>query len=233
MATKQSTSKKKMNKQSILTTYMDLVLEDQTPKSVHAFCKLLKIEEPTFYSYFSSLEMIKHSVWETFFDHVTAILSKDDNYANYPNREKLLAFFYTFFELLTANRSYVLLQFESDTQSLNNVLGNKIQNLKQLKGLRIQILDFATQLREEQQNSEEVSKVKEKFIEKTRKYFSESVWLQFLFLLKFWKEDTSANFEKTDVAIEKSVQTLFDVIDQSPLERIFDFGKFLWNERKF
>jgi hypothetical protein len=48
--------------------------------------------------------------------------------------------------------------------------------------------------------------------------------------LKFWKDDRSADFEKTDVAIEKSVNTIFDVFDNTPLEKVFDFGKFLYKE---
>lgn len=61
--------------------------------------------------------------------------------------------------------------------------------------------------------------------------FAEAVWIQFLFLLKFWANDNSPAFESTDVAIEKSVNTAFDVFDNTPLERIIDFGKFLWKEK--
>jgi hypothetical protein len=43
-------------------------------------------------------------------------------------------------------------------------------------------------------------------------------------------EDKSPGFEKTDMAIEKSVQTVFELFDNTPLDRIIDFGKFLWKE---
>ena len=36
---------------------------------------------------------------------------------------------------------------------------------------------------------------------------------------------------KINVAIEKSVNTVFDLFDNTPLERVVDFGKFLWKER--
>ena len=61
--------------------------------------------------------------------------------------------------------------------------------------------------------------------------FSEATWVQLLFLMKFWKEDTSPGFEKTDMAIEKSVNTVFDVFDNTPLESIIDLGKFLWQNK--
>ena len=61
--------------------------------------------------------------------------------------------------------------------------------------------------------------------------FSEATWVQLLFLMKFWKEDNSPGFEKTDMAIEKSVNTVFDVFDNTPLESIIDLGKFLWQNK--
>jgi hypothetical protein len=55
--------------------------------------------------------------------------------------------------------------------------------------------------------------------------------VQLGFLIKFWIEDSSADFEKTDQAIEKSVQTAFDVFDNTPLSALVDFAKFLWKEK--
>ena len=42
--------------------------------------------------------------------------------------------------------------------------------------------------------------------------------------------DESVRFEKTDIAIEKSVNTSFDVFDNATLDNIIDFGKFLYKE---
>ena len=55
--------------------------------------------------------------------------------------------------------------------------------------------------------------------------------MQLGFLINFWINDSSADFEKTDQAIEKSVQTAFDVFDNTPLSTLVDFGKFLWKEK--
>ena len=51
-----------------------------------------------------------------------------------------------------------------------------------------------------------------------------------VFILKYWKDDGSAGFEKTDMVIEKSVRAVFDVFETTPLESVVDFGKFLWKE---
>jgi hypothetical protein len=70
-----------------------------------------------------------------------------------------------------------------------------------------------------------------KLFQQNEMIFSEGVWVQYLFLLKFWMDDNSPGFESTDIAIEKSVNTVFDLFDSTPLERVVDFGKFLWKER--
>ena len=56
-------------------------------------------------------------------------------------------------------------------------------------------------------------------------------WFQFLFTLKFWIEDTSLSFEKTDIFIEKTIDTGFELMDNVPLRKVFDLGKFLWKEK--
>ena len=59
----------------------------------------------------------------------------------------------------------------------------------------------------------------------------ESAWFQLLVTMKFWIDDTSSSFEKTDIFIEKSVKSSFDLIDTTPLKSIIDFGKFLFKEK--
>jgi hypothetical protein len=59
----------------------------------------------------------------------------------------------------------------------------------------------------------------------------ESSWIQFLFTLKFWLDDNSPSFEKTDLFIEKSVKASFDLMQIAPMESLIDFGKFLFKEK--
>jgi ubiquinone biosynthesis protein COQ9 len=49
--------------------------------------------------------------------------------------------------------------------------------------------------------------------------------------LKFWIDDTSNAFEKTDAAIEKSVNLAMDLMGKSPLDAALDFGKFLFQNK--
>ncbi len=63
------------------------------------------------------------------------------------------------------------------------------------------------------------------------KGIEELFWGHFLTTLKFWLEDTSSNFEKTDIFIEKSVDTSFEFLDVKPLKKLLDLGKFIFNEK--
>ena len=104
--------------------------------------------------------------------------------------------------------------------------GSKMENLAQLKGLRKHVKEFASNLVDEA-NAEKATKL----TQQPAQLFSEGAWLQLMFLLRFWIKDDSKGFEQTDLAIEKSVRTVFDVFDNSILDGLVDFGKFLYKAR--
>ncbi len=210
---------RKVTKEVIIAKFMDYVLEhEHLPKTVYKFCKVNAIEEADFYLYFGSMEALKKGVWNSFFENTINVIEKNADYQSYANRDKMLTFFYTFFEVLTLNRSYVLYIMERAESPL--------KNLAQLKDLRKNVKDYAKRLITEG-NEQKTSKI----TKHNPQLFSEGAWLQTLFLMNFWKSDDSAAFEKTDVAVEKSVNTIFDVFDNTPLENILDFGKFLYKEK--
>lgn len=209
----------KLTREKLTSLYMDHLLEHGvSPINIYKFCKINKIKEEEFYNHYGSFEALKRGVWELFFEHTIELMDKSKDYEGFSAKEKLLTYFFTFFEILSANRSYILMTLAHEESPL--------KNLEQLSGLRRKVKSFARELSKEE-NAEKTTAN----LNKSEMIFSEAVWLQLLFLLKFWKDDNSAKFESTDVAIEKSVNTLFDLFDTSPIERVFDLGKFLWKER--
>ncbi len=196
---------------------MEHALEhEHFPSSVYRFCKDHKIDEAQFYHHYASLDSVKHAVWEAFYDNVHGLLAKNKAYAEMSRKDRLLSFYYTFFEVLLLNRSYVLMALNEGNQPL--------KNLGQLKNLRKAIKTFATELIEE--GNEE----KSRFTTNPVELFSEATWAQLLLLMKFWMSDSSKGFEKTDALIEKSVNVVFEVFDSTRLDTILDLGKFLWKE---
>lgn len=217
MATKSQT-KKVIDDNAIIAMYMDYVLEEEhVPKSIYKFCKVNKIKEEEFYAFFGSIDGIQKAIWSKFYSNTINLISKNEEYTSFTNKDKMLTFYFSMFELLTMNRSYVLFTLKEDK--------NMLKNLSQLKNLRDDVKSFATDLIADANADKNL-----KITKKNPKIFSEGAWIQFLFLLKFWMDDSSAGFEKTDVAIEKSVNTVFDLFDNTPLESLLDFGKFLYKE---
>ncbi|UAB80177.1 TetR/AcrR family transcriptional regulator [Marixanthomonas sp. SCSIO 43207] len=220
MATKKTATKKKaITREDIITNYMTYVLEnEQVPKSVYKFCKEHAMKEEEFYNFFGSFDGLRNEIWNTFFDHSLQLAHKNKAYNGFTNQEKMLTFFFTFFEMLTANRSYVLFALKEHKDMM--------KNLSQLKGLRSRVKEFSSELINEKNKEKNL-----KILKQPVSVFSEGAWLQTLFILKYWMEDSSPSFEKTDVVIEKSVRAIFDVFETTPLESVIDFGKFLWKDK--
>ncbi|MCL6296100.1 TetR family transcriptional regulator C-terminal domain-containing protein [Jejuia spongiicola] len=211
--------KKLVSKSDIVTFYMDYVLENShNPKTVFAFAKVNNFEEAKFYEHFSSFAAIEKEIFSTFFINSINSLNKSEDYKNFEARNKLLSFYYTFFENLTANRSYVIYvldKYKKDLKGLQILSGLKQNFTAYISELDIQMLNIS---------QEQIEKIQ-------RNALKESAWLQLLITIKFWIEDTSTSFEKTDIFIEKSVNTTFDVIDIAPLKSVIDLGKFLFKEK--
>ena len=219
--TKKATTKKQpIGEDQIITLYMNSVLErHQVPKNVFLFCKDNTISESDFYIHFGSFDSVKQSIWVKFLENAVSTLEQDKAYAAYSNKNKLLSLYFTLFEILTLNRSYILFSLKDNPEGL--------KNLMDLKKIRNRFKGFVSDIIES--NATDALPKTEKF---TKPIFSEGAWIQFLFLLKFWMDDTSKGFEKTDIIIEKSVTTVVDLLDTKPLESLIDLGKFLWSERK-
>lgn len=211
--------KKQLDDLQIISLYMNDVLEmNETPKNVFVFCKKHNIEESDFYSFFGSLDALKKDIWLKFFENAVATIEKEPTFDTYSDKNKLLTLYFTLFEILTLNRSYILFSLKENKEGL--------KSLKSLSTFRNHFKEYiVTKIKSKP--SEPFGKV----AKVTEPVFSEGAWLQFLFLLKFWMDDTSKGFEKTDVLIEKSVNTVVDLLDTKPLESLFDLGKFLWKEK--
>lgn len=214
-----ATKKSPLSKDKIVSMYMNYTLEyNEKPKSVFHFTKINDFTEAEFYTYFGTLEIIEKEIFNMFFDKTIELLNKNTDYEVYDMKSKLLSFYFTFFELVTANRSYVVLTLKQHQNQLKNVM--ILSDLrKKFKTYISEIItdDFRTQ--------------QEKLQEFQEKATTESFWFQFLLTIKFWLDDSSAAFEKTDIYIEKSVKASFELMNITPLDSLIDFGKFIFKEK--
>lgn len=211
--------KTKVTKEKIVSLYMNYVLENgEKPKSVYLFAKLNDFTETEFYAFFGTIESVEKEIFKMFLEMTVELIHKDENYADYDMKSKMLSFYFTFFELLTANRSYV-------TMSLREH-GNQLKNLMQLSSLRTSFKKYVAEI-----ITDDYLIKQEKIQDFQKKAIQESAWIQFLLTLKFWLEDESPAFEKTDIYIEKSVKLSFELMNIAPIDSLIDFGKFIFKEK--
>jgi hypothetical protein len=216
---KAAPKKKAIDDNQLIELYMNQVLQNNAePKNVFVFCQENKIVESDFYAFYGSIEALKKDIWVKFFENVNNTIENDENYLSYSNKNKLLTLYFSLFEILTLNRSYVVFALKEDK--------NMLKNLQQLKDFRNHFKSFILDMIDTQSSEEDfkVNKI-------AKPLYVEGAWVEFLFLMKFWLDDTSKGFEKTDMMIEKAVKATFDVLDTTPIDSLIDLGKFVWKEK--
>jgi hypothetical protein len=222
----ETTSRKANKKRAIIApetriqiAYMDFVLQHgKRPASVFKFSHDLGIKEEDFYSHFGSFDGLERNIWKGFIDRSLLRLRSDESYAAFSAREKILAFYYTFFEDLKSNRSFVLLQLEQH---------RRLELVPEfLKDFKTTYEDYAEGVLTIGKGNGEIAK--RPYVDRR---YPQLFWIQMGFLLLFWKDDNSAAFEQTDAAIEKSVNLAFDLIGTGAVDTAFDFAKFLYQTK--
>lgn len=209
------------DRNSILEKYIQSVLETgQDPVSVYAFCKKHKWKEEDFFESLSSFDAVKSWFWVSVFNDARNMLDADKTYATYGFAEKLSAFYFLWTQQLLSHRSYVLTFKHEKMQSVSPFNAS-------LKAFKKEFQSYSKSLVGEGVNKGELAD--RKFLTDR---FSDAIWLQTLFLLNFWLNDESENFEATDAAIEKSVALLAKILGENLLDQAFDFGKFLFQNMK-
>jgi hypothetical protein len=213
-----------MTQEKIRQAYSEYILDNgKEPESVYAFCKKLKIKEEDFYDEYSSFHQIESEIWKALFIEARAAAEREEVYQNYSVREKLLAFLYTWIETLKKNRSYILKSYEGFDKPIYTKRNVQLVNFK---------ASFYDYLNELLMEARETREVEQRPIPQLMQRYPDLFWAKTLFILDFWIKDTSKSFEKTDTMIEKTVNTAFDLLGRSPLDSLFDLGKFIFKNRK-
>ena len=122
--------------------------------------------------------------------------------------------------MLKTQRSFIIYTLKKHTKRLSTP--------DILSGVKEMFQDFAEETINEGLDKGELA---------DRKFFSkrykDALWIQFGFIINFWVNDGSPAFEKTDEAIEKGINVSFDLFQRSPIDNLFEYGKFLARNGKF
>jgi AcrR family transcriptional regulator len=202
--------------------YLDyLRRHGHAPKTVFAFADAQGITEGEFYRHYASFAVIDRETWADFGREAREQAAQEPAWQGYGTREKLLAFYYTLLEILKNNRSFVLLTL-GRSQRRQPALIPKV-----LGKFEAEFKDFVEELLHQGRSTGEVA---------SRPFLQDGYGRIFLrqlqFILLFFVRDESANFERTDAAVEKAVTLSFDLVGRNTFDSALDFGRFLLHKQR-
>ncbi len=212
-------AKKAVTKKAIQKGYQDYLLEiGKKPETVRIFTNYLKISDDDFYKHFGSLKNIESSIWDGYFNQTLSVLSKDPDFEEMDAREKHLSFLYTLLELMKADRSYVLYKLEN--KKPHELPPELAQTQKIINQSEIDWAKTFQFIPEKAQNI-------------THAAYKKVLWSHAIAMIFFWVKDDSGEAKDTDIFIEKSTRTAFDIGELPALDSIIDLSKFFLHKMGF
>ena len=209
-------------RQRIRQQFLDHYLTTgQYPVSIYAFAKQLGITEADFYKYYASFASIESEVWTEMIESSIATLLGDPAFAGYSFNEKLLSFYFTFFEQAKGFRSFIMLS--SKPVGASRLMPGIPTGMRPFKKRFESFIDGI--LNEGFDKGEVVAR---SFISDR---YTGGLWMQFNSLIRFWANDASPEFEDTDAAIEKSVRLSAQLMGDNVFDAAADLVKFFVQRR--
>ncbi|MEM7038338.1 MAG: TetR family transcriptional regulator C-terminal domain-containing protein, partial [Bacteroidota bacterium] len=202
--------------EQIKQSYKELAVRfGSLPFSLKEIAIESKLDPDTVHEYFSNTLAIDMALWKEYFKGTLGAIQNSPEYLEYSSREKLLAFYFTFFEVLRPDRDFLMLY--------NNQLGIWNYNPEFMLPLKRSFLKFVKAVIHEGIENHEVE---ERYV--LGGEYADWHWPQFLYLLNHWLKDKTADFTSTDKAVEKSVNLGFDIMGRNVIDSAFDFVKFVF-----
>jgi hypothetical protein len=206
-------------KDQILRAYIDFVLnENRQPPSVYTFSKGLGFSESEFYQNYSSFGAVEADFWVQVFERTRGKTTMDLAWERLRFRERVLLFAFTLTQNLLAERSFALFTLKQ------NRAGERAQGI--WRRFHDAFHSFFEPLVSGAIESGELMNRR-----LLRDRYVDAIWAQTLFVLRFWAQDSSDGFERTDEAIEKGFNLTIDLMSRSAVDNVIDYGKFLARNR--
>lgn len=210
----------KMNTEvKIVKAYLAFTEENnREPRNKQEFFNQSGYTTETFEEGFDSFTALREYIWNTLYDETLERLTGEEVFQEYPVREKLLAFYFTWFEVLKDYQPFARLSVQR--------MARYGYVVDYFTAFRPQFNHFVGQLLEQGQETGEVAE--RPFGDKVVK---DGLWKQLQWINSFWANDKSEDNAQTDAAVEKSVNLAMDLLGNTPVDSALDLGKFIFDTR--
>lgn len=202
-------------KAQIQQAYVALVVSKcKKPEGFEVFSDHLRSVNIELNGTYHSLTRIERDVVLGTFTETIRRLENEPEYLEFSTREKVLACYYTWLEELGEIREFLKILSKNSLISLSTE--------RFLKSVEPVFKNYIEDLLHEGSDTGEIAE--RKIIESR---YPVMLWYNSRFIFQFWLHDDSVEFERTDAAVEKSVNFVFDLLAPNLIDSGFDFLRFL------
>jgi len=205
-------------KNKLIECYLEIIAETGSAPTVRQLCKKTGITEKEFFQLFPSVEAVESEHWWNVMDHTIRCCESSSEWSAYNSQQRILAFYYRFFDDALAHRSLLLMRFSNVAPHVS--VGVFEKALRRLREFFCAILNQA--LREKQIADRG----------RIQDLYAPAFVFQFRTILSFHLRDESPGFEKTDAFVEKSVRFAFELLRTSVVESAFDLARWVLTQRQ-
>jgi hypothetical protein len=168
--------------EKIIEAYKEMLITGEGEINSFTISKKVGISEKDFFQHFNSADDIARKIWSNLADTVIDSLNGSELFSSYPPRQKILSYYFTFFETALSERSFI---------------EATINKSKSLKTYKEKFKQFVSDIVQE---GIAVEDIKERLT--LSNYYPEVLWQLHVRILHFWLKDVSDRFVETEKAIE-------------------------------
>lgn len=194
----------------ILQAYETMVVMDESPINALTLAERAGVDESTFYQHYANADAVGRQIWANLGEQVFGKLNESETFHSYSAREKLLTIYFTFFDQALTKRLFI--ERTLDRPAL-------------LSSYKDAFLQFVNDVVQEGIASEEI---KERL--SLSNYYGQMMWELHLRLIRFWLQDDSPRFEKTDRAVEVYAKLPLEFMGHNILDSVLETAKFSFNQ---
>lgn len=196
----------------IIEVYRSMLISGEEEINSYTIAKKAEITEKEFFELFSTADDVGRKIWTNLGDSVIEALSGSELYNSYPPRQKILSYYFTFFEVALNERTFI-------ERTWNN---GKLTRAYKDK-FKIFIGDIVQEGIANEDIKERLS---------LSNYYPEALWELHQKLVGFWLKDSSDKFVETEKAIEMFSRIPLELMGPNLLDSVFETVKFQLSQFK-
>lgn len=190
----------------IIQAYKEMVITGEENINSYTISKSIDISEKDFFEHFSSSEDIGRKIWGNMAEEVIEKLNGSEEFGQYSAREKVLAYYFTYFEVAVEHRTFI-----EKTACKTTLQRSYRDNFKEFIGDIVQ-------------EGVAMDEIVERL--SLSNYYPDMLWALHLRLLHYWLNDSSEHFVDTERAIEIYTKVPLQLMGHNLFDSVFETAKF-------